>query len=269
MDRAKEIEIMKKSLTQSKLTQGMVWTDDRKRMLDRELSVIRIIGGYSPDLEGLKEQDLLPDKISARSVHYKPTGIAPVNTYIVENPRKPCYLLPEALGDDGLIHVWSTHGMSIGVLVVRAKSPRFDEQGHITRSVLIDEGSEVNGKPLSYLYIGGEKRVHSTVISGENTFIDVILGRFGYEYFDKRYSIKDVIPIVSDQSKPYTGKPDLTLIIKGERLLSEERPLIGSRGLSEGKVIRTNIPVESMYFNASHDPLHQYILKYVFDQGGK
>ncbi|MBI2129363.1 hypothetical protein HYU07_03935 [Candidatus Woesearchaeota archaeon] len=268
MNRAQEIEIMKNSLTQSKLTQGMVWTDDRKRMLDRELSVIRLIGGYSPDLEELKEQDLLPDKISARSVHYKPTGIAPVDTYIVENPRKPCYLLPEALGNDGSIHVWSTHGMSIGVLVARAKSPYFDEPGHITRSVLIDEESEVNGKPLSYTILGDQNRPHSITITGDkpdSSFIDIIPGRLG---FDRAGHVSEITQIVRDML-PSTGKPDLTLIVKGEKVLTEERKAIVTRGLSDGKTFHTDIYVGTMDFSESSDPLHTYMLKYVFDQGGK
>jgi len=191
MDKKQELDYMRNSLRASKVIQGMAITPARERMLERELTVVRIVGGYrghSP--KQVQQRDLVPEKFQSRSVPYKPTGGRELSTYVVDI-GDGCKLLPEAVGEDGYVHVQSEDGMNIGVLIARAKSPILDKEGHTTRAVLLDYECNVNGSPL--VYEGPARAVSSNlpvprgidsaetakalVVHGENTFLDLLPGR--------------------------------------------------------------------------------------------
>jgi hypothetical protein len=290
MDKKQELAHMRDSLRKSKVIQGMAMTPARERMLERELTVVRIIGGYkgqSP--ERVQSSDLVPERFRSRETSYTPTGrgkLLSLSTYVIEIPGIGCGLLPEAVDENGLIHVQSEHGMNIGVLIARAKSPILDQEGHTTRTVRIDEDSNVNGSPLIYSDPGrvssyplatsrgteSPQRAEALLITGEKTFLDVLPGRVRME----GNAITGITEILSDKSKPYSGRPDLTLVIKGgiipeveepdgQLMVRKKRPMAQSRGLSLGESVDTYYELESREFRVSPDPNNTYILKFVFD----
>ncbi len=285
MNKKQELTHMRDSLRKSKVIEGMAITPARERMLERELTVVRIVGGYkghSP--ANVQSSSLVAERFQSRGVPYKPTGGRELSTYVVD-VGNGCKLLPEAVGEDGLIHVQSEHGMNLGILVARAKSPILDQEGHTTREVLLDYDCMVNDMPLVYeesarasddfplasrSIEGAAEKAKALIFRGENTFLDVLPGRVRMEGDD----ITGFTEMLSDKSKGYTGKPDLVLVFKGAVLPAEEEidapkqlpePTARSRGISLGDTADVRYRLESREFNASRNQKDTYKLEFVFD----
>lgn len=262
-----ELYCMKQRLAESLVSKGAAITNDRQRMLDRDLTAVRIIGGYRGSKVSNVTSGLLEEPLEQHPVKYSPTRGLPakregVETYAIGIPRTGCYLLPEAVDEQGRIHVSSEHGMNIGILIARAKSPRIAESQHYVPELMLSNISKVDGEPL--IYGPGS---NSLIICGENTFVDVIPGRL---YMASLGNITSLAEILADKNKPARADGDLKLLFAGagktDRLLNPGKaPKLLTRGLSLGETFEGNLQLGTRDFRASDDPLDRYTLKFVFD----
>ncbi len=265
MNRKEELETMRNSLRESHLANGMAWTNQRKRMLERDLVVIRLVGGYrGGNVKDVQEQHLLPESVEPKRIEYTPSrgtsNARSVQTYNIAIPGTGCSLLPEVVGEDGMIHVASENGMNLGILVARARSPSM-VGGHIVPQIGLSDQSMVCGVPLMY-----GPGANSLVINGEGTFNDVVPGRV---HFGSQGHITQMTELLADKSKPYTGEPDMELVLNGAVLPGdrelEHRPQPLSRGIGFGETVDVDYRLESVDFRESQDPRDHYSLKFVLD----